>query len=79
MTKMSAEQQAKQRFVERKLGPMLMAATGGFVTGCSYSTWGANEEVLVTAAGKLFAVNVTCDSQWAIAKDVMRAVGTRFE
>ena len=79
MSRMSSEQQAKQRFVERKLGPMLVAATDGFVSGCSYSTWGAEEEVLVTAGGKLFAVNVTCDSPWAIVKDVMRAVAGRYE
>lgn len=76
---MTYEQQAKQRFVERRLGPMLQAATDGFVSGCSYYTWGANEEVLVTTEGKIIAVNVTCDSKWAVAKDVMRAVANRFD
>lgn len=76
---MTYEQQAKQRFVERKLGPMLEAATNGFVSGCSYSTWGAVEEVLVTTGEKLFVVDVTCDSKWAMAKDVMKVVGKKFE
>ena len=81
---MSDEQAIKSRFVQEELSGMLRAATGGFVKECRYEPFGSFEIVNVATSVGLFktdtfAVNVTGDSLWAIAKDVMAAVAQRFE
>ena len=78
------EQLAKMRFVEDELTPMLKAATDGYVYTCWYEADGDDELVKVAvkppaAPVEAFPVNVSCDSLWALAKDVMRAVAERFE
>lgn len=78
---LTAEQQRKQRFVERRLGPMLADATDGWVTTCAYGAWRDEEFVTVHNWGyePVLQVDVSCDSRWAILKDVMRAVAARYE
>ena len=77
------EQSSKASFVDSELTEVLNSATNGFVDCCEYYTNGQDEFVIVkTVAGDSRAgitVNVTCDSLWAILKDVMRAVAARFE
>ena len=81
---LSAEQLDKKSFVESELTEMLAAATHGFVISLEYDARGHFEVVHVTTCLGLFkrdtfGVDVTADSLWAIAKDVMRAVAERFE
>lgn len=81
---LSAEQLDKKSFVESELTEMLAAATHGFVTSLEYDARGHFEVVHVTTCPGLFkrdtfGVDVTADSLWAIAKDVMRAAAERFE
>lgn len=78
---MTDEQMGKKHFVENKLAETLSAATGGYVWSLDYGVFGAEEVVHVYTCGvsKALVVNVTSDSLWAIAKDVMRAVADRYE
>lgn len=77
--KLTEEQYEKRLFVEGPLSAMLKEATGGAVEGMVFYAEGDDEEVLVEYHGNLFSVVVSCDSLWAIAKDVTAAVGKRFE
>ena len=78
---MTDEQMEKKHFVEKTLAGMLSAATEGVVWSLDYGVFGAVEVVHVYTCGKSKAlvVDVTADSLWAIAKDVMRAVADRYE
>lgn len=69
----------KAGFVANELADMLKAATRGVITGLEYEREGAVETVHVLTVTQPFAVCVTADSLWAIAKDVMRVVGERLE
>lgn len=70
----------KRFFVEHELVQMLFAATEGYIVDATYWTRGADEFVgLCTENGEVFNVNVSCDSRWAIAKDVMKEVAKKFE
>lgn len=84
MAYMNDEKLRKSRFVQEELTAMLYRATGGFIKECRYKFDGVCEIVHVTTAPATFktdtfAVNVTADSLWAIAKDVMKAVAERYE
>lgn len=84
MTTMEEERAGKRLFVEGELAAMLSEATGGWVARLDYDARGQYEVVHVTTVPALFltdtfGVDVTADSKWAIAKDVMRAVAARFE
>ena len=68
----------KASFVENELSTMLRAATNGVVRGLSYERQGAEEFVVVDMCTRMFDVNVTADSLWAIAKDVMRSIAERY-
>lgn len=81
---MSCEQLEKKSFVEAELAEMLAAATNGFVRSLEYDARGCFEVVHVVTTPRpfmkdTFGVDVTADSLWAIAKDVMRAVASRYE
>ena len=78
---MTAEQAFKKRFVERQLAPMLAEATKGFVKGLAYGARRDDEwvDVEYTLPPWDDRVNVSCDSKWAIVKDVMGAVAERYE
>ena len=85
---LTPEQVAKARFVSEELGPMLSGATRGWVREAWYEAYTCGHEVVRVAYGEygmkpdelgFLAVNVTADSHWAIAKDVMAAVGAKFE
>ena len=74
----------KETFVTSELQKMLEEATGGYVERLAYEKLGPYEIVDVTTrqgvGEKLtFGVNVTGDSRWAIAKDVMKAVAEHYE
>ena len=74
----------KADFVKDELAAMLRKATCGWVTCCGYEHYQGVEVVHVgyaldEHADGRFDVNVTADSPWAIAKDVMRAVAERYE
>ena len=71
--------QEKADFVANELAAMVRRATRGVVSALHYERQGAMEYVVVETPTVLFDVNVTADSLWAVAKDVMRAVGERFE
>lgn len=73
------EQRRKERFVTGRLASMLREATHGEVSMCFYRAKAGNEIVTVLMANGAAEANVTGDSLWAIAKDVMRAVGKRYE
>lgn len=79
--RMTAEQAFKKRFAERLLGPMLAEATKGLVKGLEYGARRDDEwvEVAYSLPPWTQRVDVSCDSKWAIAKDVMRAVAKRYE
>lgn len=73
------EQRRKERFVTGRLAAMLREATCGEVSSCFYRVQHGDEVVTVLMANGAAEVNVTADSLWAIAKDVMRGVGERYE
>lgn len=78
------EQFWKANFVASELSEALNCATRGFVDYCEYRVKGPEEFVIVRLTyddGKYdtMTVNVTSDSNWAILKDVMKAVAARFE
>ncbi|MBQ9002034.1 MAG: hypothetical protein IJ087_09290 [Eggerthellaceae bacterium] len=85
MPTMTDEKIAKQRFVQEELAAMLRAATGGFVHSCEYDGSFNGYEIVYVAthpdpwAIDFFAVDVTGDSHWEIAKDVMKTVAERYE
>ena len=80
MTDRELEQRNKASFVESELSDVLNAATDGYVHHCEYAVEGPEEYVLVTLDHYLTEyVNVTGDSLWAILKDVMKAVASRYE
>ena len=68
----------KRLFVENELTDMLRAATGGWVERCEYERVGCDETVHVFQSIQPIGVNVTADSPWAIAKDVMRALSELY-
>lgn len=75
--RMTATQAGKKRFVDRTLALMLADATDGTVSGCRYGARRDDEWVDVTIERPPFEprrvrVNVSLDSKWAIARDVMR-------
>ena len=79
---MSAESEIyeeKRCFVEGELAAMMRIATRGVVQRLEYERMGDEEFVVVDMCTSIFDVNVTADSLWAIAKDVMKAVGEKFE
>lgn len=69
----------KGRFVCLELTDMLKAATHGVVSECMFERDDAQETVHVFTVTQPFAVNVTGDSLWSTAKDVMKAVAERYE
>ena len=69
----------KRRFVDGELSKMLSAATRGVVERCEYERVGEVETVHIFECVQPFAVDVTADSPWAIAKDVIRAVAMRLD
>ena len=72
----------KREFVQEYLAPMLHFATRGYVADLEYRVGehGEFEFVkVVTEVGEGYSVNVALDSDWAIAKDVMRAVARKYE
>ena len=74
---MTATQAGKKRFVDRTLALMLADATDGTVSGCRYGARRDDEWVDVTierppVEPRRVRVNVSLDSTWAIARDVMR-------
>lgn len=75
---MSMEQREKRHFVKGILETMLFEATRRVVWECIYRVNGRNGEEVVDlyAMGHrhLCTANVTGDSQWAIVKDVVRAL-----
>ena len=82
------EEYRKLKFVEEKLAPMIREATGGAVFSCEYmrSAYGPYEAVsmMMIVPGEVktvaeFRADVTADSPWAIAKDVMAAVARWYE
>lgn len=78
---MKKEQVYKEKadFVADELTAMLRAATRGFVERCEYEHCSSGAEVVhVFTSTQPFGVNVTCDSLYAIAKDVMRALADRY-
>lgn len=86
MAYMTDEKIAKKNFIENELQAMLHAATMGCAGRLSYGLDHdtAEEYVIVrwrpdAKTAESFLVNVTGDSRWAIAKDVMKAVAKRFE
>ena len=77
---MTDEQARKKLFVSGALTTLLREATGRYVLHLHYHVDGHDEIVTVTYASMTQQdVNVSCDSEWAIAKDVMSAVADRFE
>lgn len=64
----------KRLFVKNELTDMLRAATGGWVERCEYEREGCRETVHVFQSIQPIGVDVTADSPWAIAKDVLRAL-----
>lgn len=80
MTDRELEQRNKASFVESELSDVLNTATDGFAHHCEYVVDGPNELVIVTLGrDSTLTVNVTADSPWAILKDVMKAVASRYE
>lgn len=84
MQDMLTEMLEKRIFVVGELASMLRCALrGGWLTSIDYGFDGANEFVTIehmAADGRRETrVNVTCDSKWAIAKDVMRAVSELYD
>lgn len=84
MKDMLTEMMEKRLFVENELCAMLRRALrGGWLVGLFYGFDGADEVVTVEyQAGdgrRESYVNVTGDSRWAIAKDVMKAVTELYE
>lgn len=92
--RVTAEQAFKKRFVERKLAPMLADATDGYVADLGYFAERDDETVMVALDREamrgvptakqlmlplVIEVNVSCDSKWAILKDVMAAVADAYE
>jgi len=72
----------KASFVACELAEMIKAATGSMVDDVYYirrEPDGEERVVLLLSAAPRREVNVTCDSLWAIAKDVMRAVAEIYE
>ena len=81
MSNETQEKLEKNRFVDRELTAMLKAATHGFVKCCQYvSIDGDYDEHVYVHMGEssCMEVNVSCDSLWAIAKDVMSAVARLY-
>lgn len=84
MKDMLQEMIEKRLFVENELSAMLRrACRGDWFVGLTYAFDGANEIVTVMYSlndGRHETdVNVTADSRWAIAKDVMKAVAELYE
>lgn len=78
----TGEEWKKLKFVEERLAPMVKDATGGVVCSCRYmkSAVAPVECVAMrTVGGVAFRADVTADSLWAMAKDVMRAVARQYE
>ena len=70
----------KELFVQEELTALLRDATGGWVTECWYERKLGRETVHVKTQGnEPLEVDVTADSLWAIARDVMSAVAERYE
>ena len=77
---------SKLMFVQEYVAPLVYVATEGYVFRCEYAKSKAGfEAVLMTARAdgepepRRFRADVTADSEWAIAKDVMRAVSRVYE
>ena len=84
MSDMLTEMIEKRVFVSGELTAMLRRAVrGSWLIGLDYGFDGANEIVTVEhIAGdgrRLTEVNVTGDSKWAIAKDVMKAISELYD
>lgn len=76
----------KLKFVEEYLAPMVEEATGGMVYSCEYMKSSVAPVECVAMKIRVndsvplqFRADVTADSLWAIAKDVMRAVTKQYE
>lgn len=84
MKDMLTEMIEKRNFVENELEEMLrFAVRGGWLEYLRYGFDGTNEVVAINYrdGDNRFSsdVNVTGDSKWAIANDVMRAVAELYE
>lgn len=84
MQDMLTEMFEKRVFVVGELASMLRSALrGAWLISIDYGFDGANEFVTIeymAADGRRETyVNVTCDSKWAIAKDVMKAVSELYD
>lgn len=84
MQDMLTEMLEKRIFVVGELASMLRCALrGGWLISIDYGFDGVSELVTIEyMAGDAHwetRVNVTCDSKWAIAKDVMRAVSELYD
>ena len=84
ITRFAHEENEKRWFVEDHLDRVVTLATRGAVCDLHYDHAGPFEFVKFTvdhrnAPTEIYEVNVTGDSLWAMAKDVMRAVGNRYE
>ena len=76
---MTREQMAKKLFVTGPLTTLLIAATDGYVRLLEYTASRDDETVRVTFSNNSHIdVNVSCDSKWALAHDVIDAVAKRF-
>ena len=79
---MTAEEREKSAFVTGQLACMLECATRGWVEAARYVVDAATnaEVVWVEVSGdRMIRVNVSGDSEWAIAKDVMRVLAGKYE
>lgn len=77
---MTDEQMSKCQFVTGPLKTLLAEATGGYMEHLSYSAHNDDEKVRATFVdGSSVAVNVSCDSKWALVKDVIAGVALRYE
>lgn len=71
--------EAKAAFVHDQLGPLILAATRGVCCVIGYEREAGRETVLLHYKDEPLAVDVTCDSEWAITKDVMRMVSRWYD
>ena len=81
-SEMNDEHQRKAAFVTECLEPMFVRATNEWVKSMRYtvSAESVEEVVWIEVAGEVFLrANVTGDSEWAICKDVLKALEEKYE
>lgn len=73
---MNSEQKSKQRFVDRRLAPLMQSASGNDVSAVAYLVEAHEEFVRIRFRnGYEKRVCVTGDSLKALAVDCLRAIG----